>query len=186
MKLAPFVLALAVSALSQAAEAKERSFGIGTAVGGGVGATSIRAGTLDASGVGGLILLPSLELRFFLSDLVSLDISSPLGNTIVIGAAGYGFAWRSDLNLTFNFGEDTVRFMAGPGLGATLITTSDDVGVGLILPGQFGVELLTDARGFGFQVSARPFLGFNLTGIGDYSVLAGGIMGVLGFVWYGT
>jgi hypothetical protein len=186
MKRTAGLVAISLVCAVNTAVAAERSFGVGTAVGFGAGATAIKTGSLEATGVGALLMLPSLELRFFLNDTLSLDISSPVLNTVVIGAAGYGFGWRSDLHLTFNFGSGTARAMLGPGLGATIVTTGGDVGVGLVIPGILGVELLTDGRGFGFQVGARPFLAFNLSGIGSYSVLAGGVIGVLGFVWYGT
>jgi hypothetical protein len=186
MKLPVTTFALSFLVGLGTAEAKERSFGVGTALGAGVGAASLKVGSLDASGVGALLLLPSLELRFFLNDTLSLDISSPLANTIILAVADYGFAWRTDINLTFNFGSGTVRGMVGPGLGAAIVATGGDVGVSMFVPGVLGVEFLTGGRGFGFQIAARPFVTFNLTGIGDYSFVAGGVLGVLGFVWYGT
>ena len=64
---------------------------------------------------GPAIELPTLEAYIFFDDHLSLDVSIPLWNTIVLAAFASGLTlWATNFILDFSIGDDWVRFVVGP------------------------------------------------------------------------
>jgi hypothetical protein len=173
-----------------------RFFGVGSAIGGGVGAAALLGGFGSAAtgtGIIPVVYLPTLELRYFLRPhIFSIDLSVPLTNMILVSALLPGVYVAADAYLTFELGRDTVRFVAGPGLGFEVLHVSDSgggqsvsvTGGAIRIPGQIGFEALTSGRHFGFMLLARPFA--EVVPVGGVSVFAGGASLVLDFMGYYT
>lgn len=96
-----------------ASASAEPVFGLGVAGGMGYGSY---AETDPSLFTGGLVLFPSLELRFRVSPNLHLDVSSALGNTIAFLAGG-AWSWQTDVFATFSLPTGFGRVLVGPGLG---------------------------------------------------------------------
>ncbi len=172
------------------AQSDTRVFGFGTAVGGGVQASALVgvSGTETTASVNPDVLLPSLEFRYFLRPYnLSIDLSIPVTNMIVVSAAAKLFYFEADAYATFHVGKRAPRFVGGAGVGFDLLVDSSDGKTsalgGIRIPGQIGFEATSDAGGFGFSVLARPF--FELLP-GSSSVVGGGAILALDFMGYVT
>jgi hypothetical protein len=173
---------------------EDRSFGVGTAIGGGyVLATADPTSwdVLTAKGTPSL-LLPSLELRFFFAGERSLDLSVPVVNSLVIGMADHLFATSVEAYYNFNFelGSERTRLLLGGGLGLSLAVGGGSSGTGaaaLRIPVIVGVEFMSLERDFGFQIRAHPwveFAGGKVASIATNSVGAG-VMAEIAILGYG-
>lgn len=170
-----------------------RVFGLGTAIGGG-GAAAGAYALSSSSGVylGPAIELPTLEALIFIDDHLSVDVSIPLWNSIIISGFSNGlFLWGTNVLLDFSLGDDWVRFIVGPELGfqyfgfsfGSTSYTYTTLGVGALV----GVELLTRTRLFGFRAMSRPNIGFTFaSGTAEAFAVSGTVLIELGFIWYIT
>jgi hypothetical protein len=177
-----------------------RVFGLGSAFGGGVAAAALLGGIGSAASTTGIIpvvYLPTLEFRYFLHPHnFSIDLSLPVTNIAIVSAALHGVYLEADAYLTFELGRDTVRFVAGPGLGFEVLHTSVSggfaggggtvsvTGGAIRIPGQVGFEALTSGRHFGFMLLVRPFA--EVVPAGGVAAFAGGASLVLDFMGYYT
>jgi hypothetical protein len=158
---------------------RERSFGVGTALGGGMSAAKDPYGS---SLVSPAFLGPTLELQLFLPREYSIDVSVPITNIAVVSALVKGFYFNMDAFFNANVGRGTTRFVIGPGLGFATLSAGPASASSLRIPGQLGFEVLSKKRTFGFKMLARPFaeVAFGTAG----SATGGGIMGALVFTGY--
>lgn len=173
-----------------------RTWGIGTVFGAGVTggtigtaiADPIQPDTVLSSGAGPSILLPTLELSFFLRRGHSINISIPVVNSVVVSAQVGAFYFGSDFFYNFNIGHGQVRLLLGPGLGYNLLIGGGFQMGGIRIPGEIGVEFLTRSRRFGFKIMGRPWLEFDFGTNGSMSggSVGGGVLGLLGFSFYGV
>lgn len=199
---------------AEPARAGHRTFGIGTAVGGGVFGMSLLpsqyqpGGRTTASGAVGR--LPSIEARFFTSGGMSVDVSVPLGDMLSRLAQGLGFMFDADAFLNFNVVVTPgVHLMVGPGVGFSagqFATSTTSGGYGPVTyPGgaarlemQAGAEFVTADGHLGIGLMARPHVGFLFydasTLYGPYSgagpqtiaLFNGGVMGLVSVNVYAT
>jgi len=165
-----------------------RIFGAGTALGGGVAAYTVAGstGSTSVSGVSPALLLPSLEIQGFLPDEYSIDVSIPLTNIIIIAAATDIFLWNTDFFFNFNFGDDGIRGIVGPGVGFSVASLSGSTAGSFRLPAELGVEFLTAQSGFGFKMMARPYAEFAFAQGSTARGVGGGVLGVISFTGYVT
>ena len=167
----------------------QRSFGVGTAFGGGYAAATVVSSTgSKASGGSPALLLPTIELQFFTRRGHSIDISVPISNMVIVSAALEGFFFMSDVFYNFNLGDGRVQFLCGPGLGLSLGSVSGAFAMSFRVPATVGVEFLTRARGFGFKIMLRPYMEFAVGegGGNTASGVGGGALLDLGLSWYGV
>lgn len=154
--------------------ARERSFGFGTAFGGGFSG--------GANGSGPALLLPTAELQIFLPGEFSIDVSVPLLNmalgSVLIGGTLVG----GDLYFSLSAGEGKTRFVAGAGVGFAYVSAHYDTVTAVKVPLQLGFEVLSKRRTFGFKVLARPWLEFANDGYATQA--GGGLLGALVFTGY--
>lgn len=187
----PRTLGLGTTSVARAQQlAPQRTFGIGTTLAGaGFGAYKVAGSTGDSiSGVGFGLLLPTIDGQIFFGDEYSLDLSIPLTNMIIVSAASEGFLFQLDAMFNVNAGHGGVRFIAGPGLGFSVLSSDGATGGAIRIPGQLGVEFLTSGSGFGFKIAARPWVEFAFASNGSVSAggVGGGALLVLGLSGYGT
>lgn len=169
--------------------APKRSFGVGTAFGGGYAAVSVVSSTGSTESGGNLaLLLPTLELQFFTRRGHSIDISVPISNLLIVSAVTEGFFFMSDVFYNFNMGNGQAQLLLGPGLGLSMGSVSGAFAMSFRVPATIGVEFLTRARGFGFKIMLRPYVEFAVgEGSGSTaSAVGGGALLDLGLSWYGT
>lgn len=189
----PFVLGAAALTLSllasteARADAPERLWGLGTALGPGF-AGSVLGSTTNA--VSFAFLLPSFEARIFLPRRPwSIDLTVPLASSVLTSVLLGGFFINSDVFLNFNVG-DRYRLLVGPGLGFGLGVSarySASAAGSLRIPAELGFEVLTPGRTFGFQLLARPWFELGILPGSGGSLAAspgGGVLFLLGFVGY--
>ncbi len=174
---------LTLSGVALAGKADHRVFGIGTALGGGVTSDSLGV-NLDEPIPDDLqyaIELPTLELQGFLHNEWSFDVTIPVGNIIAVKAATDVLVWRTDVFFNFNFGEDYVRFILGPGIGFGIVAGASYETGSIRFPGEIGLELNNRKEAFGFKLMARPWVEFVPQ---DGDPVGGGVMGLVGFSGY--
>lgn len=154
---------------------KERSFGFGTAFGGGFSGAG--------GGMTGAFLLPTAELQIFLPSEYSIDVTVPVLNIALSSALLGGLVVGSDLYFNVNAGKGKARLVAGPGIGFAYAEVGSVSVTAIKVPAQLGFEVLSKKRTFGFKMVARPWLEF---GVGGSSRgLGGGLLGALVFSGYG-
>ncbi len=166
---------------------RDRVVGLGTAIGGGVAVGGVYApGSSGSIGyVGPAIELPSFEGLFFIDDHVSIDVSIPLLNTVIVGVLPSGFfAWATNVGLDFSIGDSWVRFIVGPELGFAVVSYSGYTRGQINLGALVGVELLSRGRGFGFRIMTRPQVQFSLPTDGGVFGVGGNALLELGFIGY--
>jgi hypothetical protein len=117
----------------------------------------------------------------------------PIANLVFTSVVFRSFAWSSDFFFNFNVGTGRFRLLAGPGLGfATLVGSYMGTSISsasVRFPAEVGIEILTDARGFGFQLFTRPWLETAIASSPSASVstvtaLGGGVLFMIGFFGY--
>jgi hypothetical protein len=163
-----------------------RGVGLGTAFGGGIAAGGAYApgGASGFTYVSPAVELPAVEGLFFIDDHLSIDVSIPIMNTIIVAALGNAVAWATNVYLDFSIGDDWVRFIVGPALGFAVVSapgiTVGQINVGALV----GLELLSSGRGFGFRVMSRPQVQFPLANLGGGFVVGGNALLELAFIGY--
>jgi hypothetical protein len=153
---------------------RERSFGFGTAFGGGASG--------GAGAWGPALLLPTAELQVFMPGEFSIDVSVPvlnmaLGSTLIGGTLVGG-----DLYFSLSAGEGQTRLIAGTGVGFAYVSIGQDAVTSVKIPLQLGFEVLSKRRTFGFKLLARPWLEF--ANDGATTQTGGGFLAALAFSGY--
>jgi len=171
-----------------------RVIGLGTALGGGVavgGAYTFGSGATTSGYLGPALEIHSLEAQFFFNDHLSLDISIPLLNTIIIAIASASASfdqpvpWATNFFLDFSIGDDWVRFIVGPSVGFAAVAYRGTVYAQINAGAMVGLELLTRGRAFGFRIMTRPQVQFVLPsgssafGVGGLALLEVGFIGYI-------
>jgi hypothetical protein len=189
MRIALIGAALLISSNTALAQGPQRSWGLGTTIGAGYALASVAtySGTSSATAQGIAVSLPTLDARFFLGPTLSIDCSMSVTNMAIIMGVTKSFYMITDVFLAFNFGSGTVRGIVAPGLGFEILG-GGGIGIAAKVPVRIGVEFLTAARGFGFQILARPYFAYAHVDVSGSagSGVGGGVLGELGFIWYGV
>lgn len=170
-----------------------RSFGAGTAAG--IGAAKL---DLDFTAVDNreyAFLLPTIELKFFLGDQLSLDASLPVSNIAASNALHDYFLASGELYLNFHpSAPSPVELFVAPGLGFSFATHEYTLPTGrkatedawaFHIPARLGVELNSERRNFSVFIAARPFFNLIHGASGDIKP-GGGALLELGVMAYGT
>lgn len=190
---------LALSAPAQAQYAVgHHTFGAGTSIGIGYSKmdlqfTKINDGTLPENMT---LLLPTLELKLFLSDQLSIDISAPVSNIAFSNALRDYFFVTGEAYLNFHASAPSaMELFVAPGLGFSYAYDSyDDETTGASIsesawafhvPVRVGVEFNNARRNFSWFIAARPFFNLVHGHKGDIKP-GGGMMVEIGFMAYGV
>lgn len=106
---------------------------------------------------------------------------------IVSGILDELFVCTTDVFYNFNNGGDRIRQIIGPGLGVSFGGARGISAVGLRVPIEVGIEILTRRRRWGFKALARPF--FEVDSVAGAGVrinsIGGGVLAGIGFSRYG-
>jgi hypothetical protein len=193
------VVALTISALLLAAGTASaqyavghRTFGIGTAVGGGFMRMDYQFPNVDANQP--FYLLPTLEMKVFLGDRLSIDMSVPVVN---IAASNYiqdYFFVTGDFYLNFHPTAPMSRWelFVAPGFGVSYAAweeedeqtdeTYKEDGFAFHIPVRIGMEFNNARRNFSLFIAARPF--FSLVHGSDSNEPGGGVLVEVGLMAY--
>jgi len=168
-----------------------RVVGIGTYGGGGYVAPFVHLRDCSAfdcnaaSPAGVEYSLPTLVLQAFPFEHrdYSVDVNTALSDTFMWSAASV-FFWRADAFVSFNTGSGVPRLIAGPGLGFFVYSTKGRTDAWAFrVPGELGLELLTNNQAFGFKLIAEPL--FEIVGGPASGISAGpGAVFMLGMSGY--
>ena len=161
-----------------------RVFGIGSAMGGGFAVTTVTSSSRSDSALGPALLLPTLEMQFFLSSGPSIDITMPITNMILVSTALEGVVVTADVFFNVNSGKGSTRLVAGPGVGFTVVKLDRGSAGSFRLPAQLGFEVLNKKQSFGFKLLARPW--FEFASGSNASAIGGGMLGMIAFSGYAT
>jgi len=166
-----------------------RTFGIGTA--GGVGYMRMDYQFPDVDPGQMFYLLPTLEMKVFLGDRLSLDLSVPVVNIAASNALQDYFFVTGDLYLNFHPSAPHASWelFAAPGIGVSYASwESDDTGekesgYAFHIPVRVGMEFNNQRRNFSFFVAVRPFFAL-VHGGSDETQAGGGGMLEIGIMAY--
>ena len=158
------VLGICSPAAAQYAIA-HRSFGAGTAVGGGYWRMNYQFPGVDSQDP--LALLPTLELKMFLRDQLSIDLSVPVGNIAASNAIQDYFFFTAEAFANFHpSAPSPIEVFIAPGFGFTYArwdgedeqgSELDQSGFAFHIPVRMGVELNSSLRRFSMFIALRPF-----------------------------
>lgn len=173
-----------------------RTFGVGLSSGAGAAAGTVRTGT-SASDTSATfeLLLPTVEVSWFLPGEHAITIRVPITNDFAGSAIVKGFVGSMDVVLTFNVGRGDWRLVAGPGVGFTVLVGGDlpaRTAGGLRLPAEVGVEYLWSKHSWGLKLGVRPWIEISSERdvlLGDASTTnttGGGIVGALTLTSFAT
>lgn len=157
-----------------------RVIGLGVGFGGGVSAGTLHINkALDDTSPNPEVLLPTVEVSFFLPGEHAIAVYVPLVNDAVSSALVKGFAGNVDAVVLFNFGAGSTRFIAGAGVGVGYLTGTLYTGFGssvlgdvaasgaaFRLPSEVGVEHLWDKQKWGIKFALRPWVEFATERVG--------------------
>ena len=167
-----------------------RRFGGGTMFGGGYSRMDYDFPGVDINKPFNFILLPTIELKFFLGDAFSLDLSVPVVNIAASNALQDYFFFTAQAYAMFHPSAPApVELFIGPGLGITYAKWSNDAthesasGYAFHIPARIGLEFNNARRTFSFIVAARPFFSLVHGGSGDNKP-GGGVLIELGVMAY--
>jgi hypothetical protein len=165
-----------------------RRVGAGTMVGGGFSRMDYQFESVGPNQA--LYLLPTIELKLFLGDVFSLDLSVPVVNIAASNALQDYFFFTADLYATFHpSAPSAVELFVGPGLGVSYAKWSNDElhksadGFAFHIPARIGVEFNNARRTFSFLLAARPFFSLVHGGSGETRP-GGGVLIELGLMAY--
>ena len=172
---------------------EDRSYGVGTAIGGGYTLATVEVRGVDVLTTHTpVVLLPSLEVRIFLANERSLDISVPVVNTLVIAMTDHvaAIGIETFYNMNFELGSNRTRLLLGPGFGLNVAAGGGSSGTGAAsfrIPVVVGVEFMSLERNFGFQIRAHPWVeaGFGKVASIAPSPLGAGVMAEIAILGYG-
>lgn len=173
-----------------------RTFGAGTSIGLGYSKMDLQFTKL---GDGALpedmyLLLPTLELKLFLSDRLSIDISAPVSNIAFSNALRDYFFVTGEAYLNFHpSAPNEMELFVAPGIGFSYAFDSyDDETTGesisesawaFHVPVRVGFEFNNPRRKFSWFIAARPFFNLVHGNKGDIRP-GGGMMLEIGFMAY--
>lgn len=174
-----------------------RTFGIGSSVGGGFTRMDFQFPDVDANQP--LYLLPTLELKMFFGDRISLDVSIPVVNIAASNALQDYFFVTGDIYLNFHPTAPMSKWelFVAPGIGISYASWEDDYtdpdggtrltrsanGYAFHVPVRIGMEFNNARRNFSLFVAARPF--FSLVhGGSDNNKPGGGVLVEVGLMAY--
>ena len=169
------ILALLGSTASAQYAVGHRRFGGGTMVGGGFTRMDYNFPGVDPNKP--FYLLPTIELKFFLADAFSLDLSVPVVNIAASNALQDYFFFTAEAYAMFHpSAPSSVELFVGPGFGISYAKWSKDPlsesGYAFHIPARIGLEFNNAARTFSFIVAGKPF--FSLVHGGSSDVRPGG------------
>ncbi|MBW2731144.1 MAG: hypothetical protein JRH20_02055 [Deltaproteobacteria bacterium] len=192
--IAAFLAFIAPSAHAQYAVG-HRSFGVGSAMGAGYSKMDLQFSKLDDGALPEdmVLLLPTLELKLFLSDTLSLDISAPVSNIAFSNALRDYFFVTGEAYLNFHpSAPSQTELFVAPGVGFSYAFKSYDNEVGesisesawaFHVPVRVGFEFNNPRRNFSWFIAARPFFNLVHGHKGDIKP-GGGMMLELGVMAY--
>lgn len=159
-----------------------RTFGIGTAAG--VGYTRMDYNFPDVDPDQLFYLLPTLEMKVFLGDTLSLDLSVPVVNIAASNALQDYFFVTGELYVNFHPSapRSSWELFAAPGFGVSYAAWEDDDsgekddGYAFHIPVRVGMEFNNQRRNFSFFIAVRPFFSLVHGGSGDNSAGGGGML----------
>ncbi|MCA9665526.1 MAG: hypothetical protein KC503_08055 [Myxococcales bacterium] len=170
-----------------------RSFGGGTSLGGGF--TRLEYNFPDVKNNRGYLLLPTIELKFFLSDTLSLDFSVPVVNIAASNALQDYFFVTGEAYINFHpSAPSSFELFVAPGIGFSYAQWSDGnenagarledrSGYAFHIPVRIGFEInFGNRRNFSMFVAARPF--FSLVHGGTNTKAGGGFFAEIGIMGY--
>jgi hypothetical protein len=165
-----------------------RRFGGGTMVGGGFSRMDYNFPGVDANKP--LYLLPTIELKVFLADAFSLDLSVPVVNIAASNSLQDYFFFTAEVYAMFHpSAPSSVELFVGPGFGFSYAKWSNDEqrlteeGYSFHVPARIGLEFNNARRTFSFILAARPFFSLVHGGSGDNRP-GGGVLIELGLMAY--
>jgi hypothetical protein len=166
-----------------------RAFGVGTT--GGIGYSRMDFQFPDVKVGEFAYELPTLELKVFLTDVVSLDLSVPVTNIAASNALKKYFHISGELYVNFHpTAPSTFELFVAPGIGFSYASWNDDLGNALSsyafhVPVRLGLEIsISRSRSFSFFVALKPFFSLVHGGKGDNSAGGGGLLeiGLMGYM----
>ena len=134
------------------------------------------------------IAYPTVEVQGFWRNGHSIDVSVPLGDSLVAGALTGIWLFGFDIFYSVNRGRGRVRQIVGPGLGV-MAGGAGGIATGMFrVPVEIGVEVLTRRHRWGFKALARPYFQVGGVGAGGVRVgsVGGGMIAGVGFSRYGV
>jgi hypothetical protein len=131
--------------------------------------------------------LPSLELRLFLSDLVSLDLNVPVVHIAASNALFDYFSFTSDVFVDFHpNAPSNFELFVAPGFGVSYASHTEgdktQHAYAFHIPARIGIEMSSARRGFSFFAALRPFFSI-VRGANDTSP-GGGVFLEIGIMVY--
>lgn len=173
------------------------TWGVGTSLGVGYQKMDLQFARIDADGAlpeDMTLLLPTLELKYFLSDKLSIDLSMPIVNVALSNALRDYFFVTGEAYLNFHASApSSMELFVAPGIGFSYARDSYEEGGRDIVeeawafhvPVRIGVEFNNARRNFSWIVAVRPFFNLVHGHQGDINP-GGGVMLELSFMAYGV
>ncbi|MCC6750781.1 MAG: hypothetical protein IT371_24200 [Deltaproteobacteria bacterium] len=180
-RLATILLLALTAGHASVAEAQyavgHRVFGGGTAFGGGYMRSDFQFPGIEPGRW--FPLLPTIELKVFLGDLVSIDLSVPVVNIAASNALQKHFFFTGEAFVNFHpNAPSTFELFVAPGVGLSYAAWESDDGKSkenawaFHIPVRVGMEFSNARRTFSFTTAVRPF--FSLVHGGSGGNNAGG------------
>ncbi|MFH1132199.1 MAG: hypothetical protein V1754_12755 [Pseudomonadota bacterium] len=136
-------------------------------------------------------LLPTLELKFFLADTLSIDLMVPVANIAASNALRDYFMFSSEAYLNFHpSAPSTFELFVAPGFGFSYASWDNNQvaeanAYAFHIPVRLGFEINNSRRNFSFFVAARPFFSLIHTGNSETKPGGGGLLEI-GVMAYAT
>jgi hypothetical protein len=130
-------------------------------------------------------LLPTVELKVFLGDALSLDLSVPVVNIAASNAIQKYFFFTTEAYVNFHpSAPSAIELFVAPGVGFSYAGWKSDDGKSTAgayafhVPVRIGLEFNNARRTFSVAVALRPFFSLIHGGSGDNGAGGGGIVEV--------
>lgn len=171
------------------------SWGVGTSFGAGFQKMDLQFAKIDDGALPEdfSVLLPTFELKLFLNDRLSLDLSAPIVNIALSNALRDYFFVTGEAFLNFHpSAPNSTELFIAPGIGFSYAYDSwkeggvevDESAWAFHVPVRIGVEFNNDKRDFSFIVALKPFFNLVHGNKGDTNP-GGGVMFELTIMTYG-
>jgi hypothetical protein len=184
------ILSLLASEASAQYAVGHRTFGGGTSFGLGYARMDYHFPDIDPGKI--YFLLPTLELKIFLGDKLSLDLSVPVVNIAASNAIQDYFFFTGEAFVNFHpSAPSSWELFVAPGIGFSYASweheTSGETadGYAFHVPVRIGMELNNQRRNFSVYLAVRPFFSLVHGGSGDNEP-GGGAMLEIGLMAYAT
>ncbi|MCK5799880.1 MAG: hypothetical protein KAI47_21970 [Deltaproteobacteria bacterium] len=173
-----------------------RTWGVGTAIGAGFQKMDLQFARINDGVISEdmTLLLPTLEMKYFLSDQLSIDLSMPIVNVALSNALRDYFFVTGEAFINFHASApSSMELFVAPGIGFSYASDSyEEQGVeynesawAFHVPVRIGVEFNNATRKFGWMIAVRPFFNLVHGNKGDITP-GGGVMVELAFHAYGV